>query len=34
MGDREVNISLIEARIKSVHPTARREIVSADDPWD
>jgi hypothetical protein len=32
MGDREVKISLIEARIKTVHPMARRVIVSADDP--
>jgi len=34
MGDREVMMSLIEPRIKSVHPTDRREMVSADDPYD
>jgi len=32
MGDREVIISLIEARIRSAHPTDRRAMVSADDP--
>jgi hypothetical protein len=34
MGDREVSTSLIAARIKSVHPTVRRAIVSVDDPYD
>ena len=34
MGDREVTISLIEPRIKSMHPTVRRAMVSADDPYD
>jgi hypothetical protein len=34
MGDREVMISLIEPRIKSVHPTHRRAMVSVDDPYD
>ena len=34
MGDREVTISLIEPRIKSMHPTVRRATVSADDPYD
>ena len=33
-GDREVMISLIEPRIKSVHPTDRRAMVSADDPYN
>ncbi len=32
MGDREVMISLIEARIRSAHPTDRTAMVSADDP--
>jgi hypothetical protein len=34
MGDREVMISLIEPRIKSMHPTHRRAMVSAEDPYD
>jgi hypothetical protein len=34
MGAREVMISLIEPRIKRVHPTHRRAMVSADDPYD
>lgn len=34
MGDREVTISLIEPRNKSVHPTHRRAMVSADDPYN
>ena len=34
MGDREVRTSLIVAKIKSMHPTTRRAIVSADDPYD
>lgn len=33
-GDREVVISLIKAKIKSMQPTDRRAIVSADDPYD
>lgn len=32
IGDREVNISFIAARIKSASPTQRRAIVLADDP--
>jgi hypothetical protein len=34
MGDRVVTISLIEPRIKSMHPTVKRAIVSADDPYE
>lgn len=32
MGDREVKVSFIAARIKSVSPMQRRAIVLADDP--
>ena len=32
MGDLVVNISFIEARINSAHPTQRRAMVSAEDP--